>query len=158
MALGFGAGDERVMEQPPRDPRESILTRRLWIAIGLYGLLISGCVLGALWLGLRWLELSEERAVTVSFLTLAFAQLWHVFNMRERGSKFFSNDVVRSGWVWGAIALCTLLLVAAVKLSGLAHVLRVESPGVAGWSLALAASLVPLLVGQAWHATTARAQ
>jgi hypothetical protein len=27
-----------------------------------------------------------KRSVTVSFLTLAFAQLWHVFNMRSHGA------------------------------------------------------------------------
>ena len=38
--------------------------------------------LTSLVLALELLELAGNEAVTVSFLTLAFAQLWHVFNMR----------------------------------------------------------------------------
>jgi magnesium-transporting ATPase (P-type) len=34
MALGEGEGDPQVMERPPRDPNESVLTRRQWLEIG----------------------------------------------------------------------------------------------------------------------------
>jgi Ca2+-transporting ATPase len=88
--------------------------------------------------------------VTVSFLALAMAQVWHVFNMRERGSSPLSNDVARSPWVWGAVGLCAALLLAAVHLPLLSVALGTESPGAAGWLLAFLASLIPLIVGQAW--------
>ncbi|MBZ0268380.1 cation-transporting P-type ATPase [bacterium] len=150
MALGFGEGDDGVMARSPRDPGEAILDRRHWIAIGVYGLIISASVLGALWIALGQLQLREDQAVTVSFLTLAFSQVWHVFNMRSVGSTLLRNDVVGSRWIWSAVALCSMLLVAAVHVPGLASVLGTGSPGAAGWTLALGASLVPLLAGQTW--------
>jgi len=152
LALGVGEGDPSVMKRPPRDPKEAIMTRRHWIAMGSYGLVITIAVLGALALALNWLQMDTSRAVSISFLTLAFAQLWHVFNMRDPGSSFLHNDVTRNTFVWGALALCTLLLVAAVYLPVLADVLQVVNPGLNGWGLALAMSLIPWLVGQIAHA------
>ena len=148
LALGVGEGEAAIMKHPPRDPEEPILTRRHWIEMGGFSALITISVLGVLALALAGLGMEQERAVTVSFLTLAFAQLWHVFNMRDWGSGFVDNEVVRNPWIWGALALCTALLVAAVYVPGLNTLLRVEDPGLAGWGLVLGASLLPWVVGQ----------
>ena len=86
--------------------------------------------------------------MTVSFLTLAFAQLWHVFNMRERGSYLLRNEITRNRYVWGALLLCIGLILIAVYVPGLSTVLRVTDPGLSGWSLIVGASLFPLAVGQ----------
>ena len=82
LALGAGEGEPAVMERPPRDPQEAILVRRHWIAILVQSALITAAVLGAFALALNWLQVDVDRAVTISFLTLAMAQLWHVFDMR----------------------------------------------------------------------------
>jgi P-type Ca2+ transporter type 2C len=82
LALGVGAGSRDVMNRPPRDPRESVLTRHHWLAIGGWSVVIGACVLGALSLALMWLGFDEMKAITVSFLTLAFAKLWFVLNLR----------------------------------------------------------------------------
>jgi Ca2+-transporting ATPase len=149
LALGLGEADPAVMKQPPRDPQTPILKRGHWIRVGVHGFVITLAVLGALGLALTRLDMAEEKAVTVSFLTLAFAQLWHVFNMRDRGSGFLRNDITRNPFIWGALALCTGLLLVAVYIPGLSHVLHIESPGCTGWLLILGMSLIPLVAGQA---------
>lgn len=148
LALGMGEGDERVMSLPPRDPKEPLLTRRKWLGIAGYGSLITACVLGALVISKYVLGLSNGESVSVSFLTLAFAQIFHVFNMRDAGSPLLSNEVTRNPYVWGAVALCALLVLAAVFVHPVAHVLGVTDPGARGWKLIAAASLTPLLLGQ----------
>ncbi len=148
LALGVGDGDPTIMKHSPRDPKEPILARRQWLAIGGYGVLITTSTLGAFALALTWLEMDASHAVTVSFLTLAFAQLWNVFNMRDRGSRFLRNDIACNRYVWGALALCTGLLLVAVYLPGLSGILEMVGPGASGWILILGASLVPWAVGQ----------
>jgi len=148
LALGVGKGDEKIMDNPPGNPEEPILTRKHWFSLGGYGFLITVSVLGAFALALIWLEMDSTQAVTVSFLTLAFAQLWHVFNMREHDSGLIRNDITRNLYIWGALALCTLLLVAAVYLPGLSDVLKMTPPGSSGWFLIIAMSLIPLVMGQ----------
>jgi Ca2+-transporting ATPase len=136
------------MQQPPRDPDETVLTRGHWWGIAGYGALITVCVLGALALARYGLEFEKERAVTVSFLTLAFVQLWHVFNVRNVRAHWWHNEVVRNRWVWGALVLCTGLLLCAVYLPGLSTVMETVDPGVWGWAIVLGMSLIPLAVGQ----------
>jgi Ca2+-transporting ATPase len=116
--------------------------------MGVYSLFITVAVLGVFALALAWLGMDERQAITVSFLTLAFAQLWHVFNMRDRGTGLLDNEIVRNPWVWGALALCLLLLLAAVYLPGLNTLLKVTNPGLTGWSLVAGGSLLPLVAGQ----------
>jgi Ca2+-transporting ATPase len=148
LALGVGEGDEDMMKRPPRDPQESILTRRHWLSIGGYSLLMTAAVLAAFTLASSWLGLNEKGAVTVSFLTLAFAQLWHVFNMRDRGTPFLGNEITSNPSIWGALVLCAGLLLAAVYLPGVSDVLQVVDPGARGWPLIFGMSLIPWLVGQ----------
>ena len=146
-ALGVGEGEPGVMREPPRDPRAAIVTRRHWVAIGAWGALITAATLAAFALAL--VLLPPGAALTVSFLTLAFAQLWHVFNMRARGAARFANDVTANPFVWGALGVCAALIIAAVHLAPLAAVLRLAPPGAGGWALAVGASLVPVTVGLA---------
>lgn len=148
LALGVGSGEEHLMEHSPRDPKEPILGRQHWLRIVFYGIVFTASVLGALVLAEQWLGLGTGQAVTVSFLTLAFAQLWHVFNMRAQDAGVFRNAITRNPYVWGALALCTGLILLAVYVPGVSAVLGVQAPGAAGWALVLGMSLVPLVLGQ----------
>jgi Ca2+-transporting ATPase len=148
LALGVNKGSPSVMQRPPREPGEAVLTAKQWKAIAGWSALIAACVLGALAVGLMGFKAPQETAVTMSFLTLGFSKLWFVFNLRDPGSGFFSNDIVRNPWIWAAIALCASLLLAAVHLPGLSDVLRTTPLTAAQWGTVLGISLVPFVVGQ----------
>ena len=149
-ALGLGKGDENVMTKPPRDPAESILDRPRWILIGVLGASITIATLGAFACALFGLGLDTGPAVSVAFLTLALAQLWNVFNVRDHDSGLLRNEVTQNRYVWAAIALCLGLIGFAIWFPPLADLLGLPDPGHAGLFLAAAASLVPLVLGQAW--------
>jgi Ca2+-transporting ATPase len=151
LALGAGEGDPGVMARPPRDPREQLLEARHWWWIGACGLLITLAVLATLAVALGALAASEDEAVTLSFLTLAFAQLWHVFDLRGPGTGPLRNEVTRNRWVWGAVGLCVGLLLAAVHVPPLAAVLQIVPPRPEGWLLVVAMSVAPALAAQALH-------
>lgn len=156
LALGLNEEGEEVMTRPPRDPSEPLVTRGNWFASALYGLLIAAAVLSAFYLSLGPLGLSQREAVTVSFLSLALARLWHVFNMRDSDSGFWNNQVRKNRWVWRALLLCVVLVVGATYLRGLADVLSLTRPGAAAWVAIVCASLLPLIVGQVGIATFRR--
>ena len=146
-ALATGEGEEDVLRLPPRNPREPLLGTPQWLFIAGYGALLTASTLAALLIGRYGLKLEGDALVSVSFLTLAFAQLWHVFNMRGRGSRTFRNAVTRNPYVWIAVALCTAILLLAVYVPPLASALHVVPPDRAGWTLVVAASMAPLLMG-----------
>ena len=148
LALGVGEGEPAAVTEPPRDLREPILTRRHWIAVGGYGGLITLSVLGAFAAAFAWLGMQERQAVTVSFLALALAQLGHVFNMHGPRSGAVRNEVTENPVVWGALAVCVLLLLAVVYLPDLAVVLRLEPPGAQGWALVIVTGAIPMIAGE----------
>jgi len=148
LALGMAEGDPRVMERKPRRPEEAILPARQWFSIAGYGVLITFSVLLAFGVALKALTVDAERAVTISFLTLALAQLWHVFNMRGAGSGVLRNEITGSRYVWGAVGLCVGLLLIAVYVPVVAGVMGLTRPGLGEWLLVLLCSALTWVLGQ----------
>jgi Ca2+-transporting ATPase len=148
-ALAMGEGEHDVLKRSPRDPKEPILGRPQWTLIILQSLGLTAGTFGALALARLWLDLDSRSVVTVSFLTLAFAQLWHVFNMCHPNARLLHNEITRNSWVWGALGLCTILLAVPPYWAPLAHVLGLARPDAAMWAIILAMSLTPLAAAQA---------
>ena len=123
LALGLGKGEEDIMEQPPRDPKEPILTRKDWYATMVYGLSISASVIGIVVYASFVLKLNWDIINNMAFYTLVFAQLFNVFNMPKRKASFFNNEVTKNGWVWGAIALSVLITLGAYLAPPIAEAL-----------------------------------
>jgi Ca2+-transporting ATPase len=147
LALGVGEGNKQVMKNAPRPPRQPILGRSEWLGIAFFGAVITVSVLGAFYIALHYLGVSVTEAVTISFLTLALAQLWHVFNMRDDGANYFDNTITRNKYVWAALVICVILLLLALYVPVIAQVLNVVPPGTEGWIIAVSMSLIPVLVG-----------
>jgi P-type Ca2+ transporter type 2C len=146
-ALATGEGEADILRQPPRNPREPLLARPQWIFIAVYGVLLTAATLSALVIGRESLGLEGEALVTVSFLTLAFGQLIHVFNMRGAGSPVLRNAVTRNPYVWLAVIFCTGILLLAMYVPPVAGALQIAPPDLNGWMLVAAASAAPLLLG-----------
>jgi Ca2+-transporting ATPase len=146
LALGMGEGEKGVMNRPPRQRRESILTGKYWLSTVGYGALIALAVFGAFLLTLR-LQ-GESQAVSVAFLTLAFARLWHVFNMRNSGARLITNEITTNQFVWGALAFSSALIAMAVLIPGLSEVLGLTMPERIGWVVVGSFSILPLVFGQ----------
>jgi Ca2+-transporting ATPase len=156
LALGVGTGDPTIMARPPRSSSEPLLTRRHWIDVFGAGFIITASVLTALMICLSFLGFDDKRAVTVSFMTLAFSQLWHVFNMRDEKTGFLLNDITRNPYIWGALGLCAALLVSAVYIPIFSRVLSLVDPGMIGWAVICGMSLVVLITGSVGKAIRKR--
>jgi len=119
--------------------------RRHWVEIGVYGVVMALAVLSTMAVAILYLGFDRERAVTVAFCTLALAQLWHVFNMRGNLKHVINNEITRNIWIWLALALCVILILAAVYAPVLQDVMKLSDPGSAGWMVIVVGSLVPLV-------------
>lgn len=156
-ALASSKAEGDVLRRPPRPPREQIIPPGGWPVMALYAAAIAASTLAAQFAALHWLGFDTAAANTVSFLTIALAQLWHVFNMRSPGSAFLANAVTRNRYLWSALALCIGLLVAALAIPGLAAALQISPISGTGWLLTVVASLIPLAFGQLWLVVRHRA-
>lgn len=151
LALGVGKGGPNVMRRAPRRQGESILTLHHWLGIGGGGVGIAVCVLMGLGVGRLWLDLTVPQAITVSFLTLGFAKLWFVYNLRDLNSHWIFNEILRNPWIGAVIVFCAGLLFAAVYVPGLSTLLKTRRIGTMGWLTVLVLSLLPSVIGQMIH-------
>jgi len=91
MALALEPSAPDVMKRPPRNPQEPLMTPPFAWLIVWQGLVLSGCALATFAMGMRWYG-SEGKglahAVTLCFMTLAMAQVFHAFNARSRWWKW----------------------------------------------------------------------
>ncbi|ARV06229.1 ATPase P [Polaribacter sp. SA4-10] len=109
LALGLGKGEKDIMQLPPKNAKEPIMTKQHWRTTIIYGISISIAVLGITVYSFFVLKLSTNQINNMGFYTLISAQLLNVFNMPARHLSFFKNEVTTNIWVWVAIVLCVFL-------------------------------------------------
>jgi len=148
LALGLGKGDKTVMDRPPRDPKNLIVSNKDWIAIGLYALSITFACIAAVIYCKTYLLLDDKTANNVAFITLAFAQLFHVFNMASAKSKLLLNEITKNKFVWLAIIICAGLMLMVFAVPQMRRVLELNMLGLNIWLIAMTASLIPLFLVQ----------
>lgn len=148
LALGIGEGNPNVMQMPPKDPKEPIIARKNWIQIVLYGLIIALSVTGAyLFSHFQWEE-PEEITNNIAFLSLAFSQFLHVFNMRSGRESLFNNQVTRNKYIWMAVTFCTASVFAAYFIPVAANILNLQPLQFRHWFLIAVASVAPTAIIQ----------
>jgi Ca2+-transporting ATPase len=64
--------------------------------------------------------------------------------MRGDLGRIIDNEITRNIWIWLALVLCLFLVIAAVYIPVLSDVMQLSDPGIAGWLVIAAGSLVPL--------------
>jgi Ca2+-transporting ATPase len=148
LALGVGSGDETVMEKAPRDPKKDIITNKNWIAITLYASAMTLSVILAVIYCKTVFFVSDQVANNIAFITLAFAQLFHVFNMSSTHSRFLVNDITRNKFVWLALLICSALLLIVYLVPQLSLVLNLTVIPLKLWFVALLSSFIPLVMVQ----------
>jgi P-type Ca2+ transporter type 2C len=150
LSLAIEPADRGVMQRRPRDPDEAIFSAGFLRAIAWYALLITAVTLGAFWFALQASEgTASPRALTMSFMTLALAQTFHLGNARSEEHVLSMRQIVSNPIALGAVALVVLLQVLAVHFRPLAEVLRTEPLGAGDWIVCLSLALVPAVIGQA---------
>ena len=153
LALALEPGDADVMNRPPRDPQQAILSRRFLLRVAFYGLLITTSTVTAYGLTL---DGAEEKARTVAFMTLALAQIFHLGNARSDAAVLQPARAVANVFALAAVGASVVLQFVAVGYGPLANVLRLSPLDRGDWMLVLALAALPAVMGQAIKVVAAR--
>lgn len=148
LALGMGEGDAQSMRKPPRNPEEPVLVGADWWSIGVYSGAITVSILITTWYASQQLHYSPEVCNNIAFLGIAFAQLWHVFNLPSYRISFFRNEVTYNRYIWYAILLCSVLLLLFYSFEPLRKIVNLQLIESKAWILIGLASIAPVLMIQ----------
>jgi Ca2+-transporting ATPase len=145
LALAVEPAETGIMRQPPRDPKMPILSRPMLRATAGYGALMALSALAAFGWALAH-DATVGRATTMTFMTLALAQILHLGNARSEGPVTSPRRAFANRFAVGAAALALTLQV--LSAPALPRVLGLESLGLKEWVLVGALGGVPAVVGQ----------
>jgi Ca2+-transporting ATPase len=158
VALGMDPGDPDVMQEKPRDPKESFFAGGgVLHAVG-GGLLIGGLTIFAFWYGYYEHGASPfdhsvkpdvvEYARTMAFMVLVSCQLFYSLTVRNRKKSIFQVGVFSNKYLIGAIVLglALQLLIIAIKL--IQQAFKLQMLDLNGWIVAILLGLVPLIINE----------
>ncbi len=145
LALALEPADDDVMARPPRDPADTLLSRRFVASVLGYGLLITGATMGAF---LLYVNGAAAKAQTMTFVTLAVAQLLHLGNARSGVSLLSVDRALSNPYALAAMGLSIALQVMAVHLAPLAGILGAVPLDGRDWLVAVSFGAIPAAFGE----------
>ena len=153
LALAVEPAEPNIMRRPPVHPSAGILSPRFVRGIATFAVLITAATLGAFVWGLREAG-SYQHAVTLSFMTLAIAQVLHLGDARSRQHVLSRARAVANPYAIGAVVLVLALQCLAVYAQPLAAILGTTPLDLRDWMVVLPLAALPAVVGQARRLTT----
>ena len=147
MSLAWEKGEGDVMKRMPRDPQRAILTREFLIRILGNGSLIGLGALAAFWYSLNSGD-DLITARTISFSTMAFGQLFHIFNARERKTFGIDRSLLKNPFLIISLVISVVFQFTAIYVPFLNHVLETTPLSASAMLIVLAGSALPTAIIQ----------
>ena len=95
LALGMEKGEADIMKRKPRSSNEGIFAGGMGFDCAYQGVMLAGVTLVSYFVGHylesgRWEAVDSLDGMTMAFITLAMAEIFHSFNMRTQHASIFS--------------------------------------------------------------------
>lgn len=151
LALGMEKGEKDIMKRQPRKSKDGIFSGGLGFDVAYQGVLVSVVTLAAYFIGHyiesgRWEIVNSPDGMTMAFLTMSMAEIFHSFNMRsQRGSIFRMK--AHNLYLYGAMILSLVLTTAVIYIPFLKVAFNFESINLKEYAIAmaLAFSVIPIV-------------
>jgi len=148
LALGVDPGDPNIMEEKPRNAKDSIFAQGAGKFVIINGLLIGLLTLAAFWVGTQIYPNSIEHAQTMAFVVLSVSQLVHALNMRHPNKSIFKVGLFTNKYLIGAILFGIFLQNIVIAVPALATVFNVYRLTLSDWGFVSALCIVPLVFNE----------
>jgi Ca2+-transporting ATPase len=158
VALGMDPGNPDVMNDKPRDSKESFFAGGAGLQVIMGGFLIGALTILAFWFG-HWEHgfspFSDsvpantlEYARTMAFLVLVFCQLFYSLAIRNNHKSIFQIGVFSNKYLTGAIILGVLLQMLVLVIPITRSAFHLQMPDMRSWMIIALFGLVPLLFNE----------
>ncbi len=151
LALGMEPAENDVMRQKPRSSKDGIFSGGLGVDMIYQGLMVSILTLSAYFIG-SFIEhgalsftAQSSHGITMAFLTMSMAEIFHSYNMRsQRGSIFKLKK--HNLFLFGAMVAALLLTTAVIEVPFLANAFGFTVIGIQEYAIALALAVLVIPV------------
>ncbi len=119
IALGTEPAEKDVMKRPPRLKTEGVFADGLGVNVVFHGILLAAITLAAYFIGcaLEHGGIQSNQGMTMAFLTLSMAEIFHAYNVRSMHKSVFSLKS-HNKLLWGAMLSSLLLTTAVIFVPG----------------------------------------
>ncbi len=158
IALGMDPGSPDVMNEKPRDSKESFFAGSAGIHVVTGGVLIGALTIFAFWYGYYENGFSPfnhsapqntvEYARTLAFMVLVICQLFYSLAVRNSSKSIFQIGVFSNKYLSGAIVLGVLLQLLVIGIPVMQHAFHLQMLDLRGWLIALSLGLFPLALNE----------
>lgn len=148
LALGVDKTKEDVMNNPPRNPKESIFVKSDKIQLIINGVLIGGITIFAFKLGERLYADSLIHAQTMAFVVLSVSQLFLSLSLRSNTKSAFSLGLFSNKYLVYSILLGIFLQVIIISISFIANIFKVTPLLLYDWIVVILVSLIPFAINE----------
>ena len=147
LALGVEPAEPGIMDRPPRDPREPIINREMWIGIGVQSILITAATLSAFVLGLFWFPGPVDAgkitaAQTFAFTTLVLSELFRAFTSRSERVALWRLGLLSNRTMLLAFGSSLAILLAIIYVPILDPIFHTTFLDLGHWALIVPLALV----------------
>jgi len=151
LALGMEPGENDSMKQPPRSNTERIFAGGVGTDIAYQGFLVAMLTLAAYLIGHRvesglWELVNSADGVTMAFLTMSMAEIFHSYNMRSQKCSVLALGT-HNIYLFGAMALSLVLTATVIYVPFLREIFDFEfiDAGEYFIALGLAFLIIPIV-------------
>lgn len=151
LALGVEKGEEETMLEPPRDPKEPILDRKVTITLIIQSLAITAATLGVYYYALATHGATGDGLVysrTMAFSTLVFSELFRSFSSRSIDDTLFKMGFFTNKRLNQAVLLSLALVLVVLYVPALEALFHMTDLGFTDWVIVLISALIPLVIGE----------
>lgn len=145
VALAFEPKEEGILDVPPRDPKEPILSRLMTFRLIYVGLIMMGGTLVTfLW---QYQNGSLDQARTVALTTMVMFQLFHVFNARSDNVSVFRVPVLSNPFLFFSVIASILAHLTLLYVPFMQMIFRTTPLDAFQWLVIIGAA-VSILIGE----------
>ena len=151
LALGLERGEPNIMRRKPRSSSDGVFAGGVGVDVAYQGLVVAILTLAAYFIGHFmeagvWEIAESPDGITMAFLTMSMAEIFHSFNMRSQRGSLFSLKTQNVALLFAGIAslVCTT---AVLYVPFLANAFGFEHINLSEYAvaLALAFAVIPIV-------------
>ena len=147
LALGVDPSERGVMDRPPRDPSESILSARRQTRLVWEGLVMTASALGLYYaVAPHMSQTSADQARTMLFSALVLTQLLHAFDFRSASETVWHPDSLKNGWLVASLLGSMTLQAAIIYVPALSGIFKTAPLTAIQWAAVLGAALLSVAI------------